>query len=128
MQIQLHLRRNADGRFVCSFEQYDFWEEADTAEAAYRNLVLFRQDIIDFFLEGGCDYYSLSFTVNYDVPSFFSRYNYINITKFAVLAGINPSLMRQYASGLTKPGPQQCDKIEHAIRIICMDMQGIHIE
>ena len=42
----------------------------------------------------------LEFTYKYDMQSFFDYFSFLNVTKVAELAGINPSLMRQYTSGV----------------------------
>ncbi len=56
----------------------------------------------------------VSFDVKFDVFALFEHFNFINVTKFASYAGINPGLMRQYASGVKHPRKEQAAKIEAA--------------
>ena len=60
----------------------------------------------------------------YDIESFFNKFSYLIISKVAQLAGINPSLMRQYASGLTKAGQKQYDKIRTAVNCIVRELSA----
>jgi predicted RNase H-like HicB family nuclease len=41
------------------------------------------------------------------------------------IAGMNESLLSQYASGRKKPGPKQLKRIEHAIHRFASDLQAI---
>lgn len=55
---------------------------------------------------------------SYDIPSFFNYFDFINISKFAALVGINESKMRQYKSGLAHPGEKTTHKILSTIHKI----------
>ena len=58
----------------------------------------------------------ITFEYKYDIASFFDYFDFINITKFAERAGINPSLLRQYKSGTTNYiSESQMKKIETEI-------------
>lgn len=63
----------------------------------------------------------------YDVSVFFENFNFLKQTKIAELAGINPSLLRQYASGIKHPSPEQAKKIEVAIHQLAKDMEAVSI-
>lgn len=52
----------------------------------------------------------------FDVGSFFSYYPFFNITAVAKFAGINPTQVRQYASGLRQPTAQKKEQLNAAIR------------
>lgn len=43
------------------------------------------------------------------------------MTKVAEIAGINPSLMRQYAAGITMVGQKQYDKIRRALHKLSVE-------
>ncbi len=59
---------------------------------------------------------SLEFEYKYDVASIFDYYDWINISKFAKLAGINSSLLSQYKNGLAAYiSEKQVRKIETAL-------------
>jgi hypothetical protein len=53
---------------------------------------------------------SLKFEYSYDLTVFFEEYDFLNQSKIAELAGMNPGLLRQYASGVKHPSPGQAKK------------------
>ena len=53
----------------------------------------------------------------YDMPSFLNYYDFLNMTKLANLAGINPSLMRQYKRG-QYISDKQVSKIHTAVTMV----------
>jgi predicted RNase H-like HicB family nuclease len=55
------------------------------------------------------------FDFRMDVSVFFQLHNPIKQSRVAKMAGINPSLLRQYARGIKHPGLNQARKIEKAI-------------
>lgn len=52
----------------------------------------------------GKDVPKLEFVYKYDLQSFFDYFPFLNVSKMAELAGINPSLMRLYTSGVVNAG------------------------
>jgi predicted RNase H-like HicB family nuclease len=69
----------------------------------------------------------IEFDYKYDLASIFDYYNWINVTKFATLAGINPSLMRQYKQGLTYISEEQVKKIENALHYAGNELQAAQL-
>ena len=63
----------------------------------------------------------------YDIASVFNYYNWINVSKFAQKAGINPSLMRQYRMGKTYISEVQINKIESALHSLGNDLASIKL-
>lgn len=57
----------------------------------------------------------LKFIYKFDVASLFNYIDCINVSKFAQIAGISPSLMRQYKSGNTYISEKQAAKIESSL-------------
>jgi predicted RNase H-like HicB family nuclease len=57
----------------------------------------------------------VKFDFRMDVTDFFQLHHQINQSFIAKKAGINPSLIRQYARGIKHPGIKQARKIEKAI-------------
>lgn len=58
---------------------------------------------------------AVEFEYVYDIQAFFEQFSALNISKIAQLAGINQSLMRQYASGIKHPSPEQAKKVKKAV-------------
>lgn len=85
------------------------------AKADFENTV---KEFIEVFEEEGRhdpdDLKNTVFEYKYDLPSFLNCYNYLNMTKLADRAGINPSLMRQYKRG-QYVSEKQASKIQEAV-------------
>ena len=75
----------------------------------------------------GIDPNHIVFEHYYDVYALFEEFNFINISKFAKYAGINPGLMRQYASGVKSPKQLQAKKIEAAFHKLSHEINRISI-
>ncbi len=75
----------------------------------------------------GIDPDRVEFEHYYDVYALFEEFDFINITKFAKYAGINPGLMRQYASGVKSPKQLQAKKIEAAFHKLSHEIERISI-
>ncbi|MCE6990300.1 helix-turn-helix transcriptional regulator [Dyadobacter sp. CY323] len=67
------------------------------------------------------------FRIEYDLTVFFEQFDFLKITKIAELAGLNGSLLRQYASGKKNPSAKQVEKIENAIKQLANQLADIHI-
>ena len=68
----------------------------------------------------------ITFEYKYDIASFFDYYDFINISKFAERAGINPSLLRQYKSGSTSYISEvQMKKIENALHKVGSELSAV---
>lgn len=66
----------------------------------------------------------LEFCYHYDMKSFFNYFNFLNVSKVAERAGINPSLMRKYTSGVAKAGQKQYDKLSAAVKEFSEELQA----
>ena len=69
----------------------------------------------------------IQFEYKYDLASLFDQYDFINVSKFAHMAGINASLMRQYKSGNQYISENQLSKIEETIHKIAREMAAIKL-
>jgi hypothetical protein len=67
------------------------------------------------------------FNYTYDMTVFFEKYNYLKQSKIAELAGMNPGLLRQYASGVKHPSPAQAQKIQHAVRELAAELKSVSL-
>jgi hypothetical protein len=57
----------------------------------------------------------IEFSYEYDLTALFEIFDAIKINSIASLAGLNQSLLRQYATGKKRPSERQAKKIEDAI-------------
>lgn len=67
------------------------------------------------------------FDHSYDVSAFFESFDFLNQTRIAVLSGINPGLLRQYASGVKHPSAQQAKKIETVIHKLAKELKSVSL-
>ena len=67
------------------------------------------------------------FEYKYDLASFFDYFDWINISKLAVKAKINPSLMRQYKSRVTYASEKQSEKIQKSINKLGKELQAVRL-
>jgi predicted RNase H-like HicB family nuclease len=67
------------------------------------------------------------FQVKYDLQSLFDSYQIINKSAFAEFAGINASLLRQYAKGLAFASDKQRERIENALHRIGEELLQVHL-
>lgn len=69
----------------------------------------------------------IEFDFKYDIASLFNCYNFINVSKFAQIVGINASLLRQYKSGNQYISENQISKIEEALHKIGKEIADIKL-
>ena len=70
---------------------------------------------------------NIEFDHVYDLTVFFEEFNFLNQSKIAELSGINPGLLRQYASGVKHPSREQANKIQKTIRDLAGKLRSIKI-
>src|SRR5215831_8051536 len=70
---------------------------------------------------------SVSFDHSYDLMVFFERFDFLKQSKIAEVAGINPGLLRQYASGVKNPSAAQARKIEKAVHQVAKELQSVSL-
>ena len=69
----------------------------------------------------------IEFEYTYDLTIFFEQFNFLNQSKIAELAGINPGLIRQYSSGHKQPSKEQVGKIETAIHALANKLKSVQL-
>lgn len=62
------------------------------------------------------------------LQEFFKEFNLINISAFAQLCGINPSLMRKYAVGIEIPSTKQLTKIQQGLDLLIKNLSNVTIK
>jgi hypothetical protein len=67
------------------------------------------------------------FEHSYDLTVFFEEYDFLKQSKIAELAGMNPGLLRQYASGVKQPSVEQTKKIEKAVHQLAKELRAVSI-
>lgn len=90
-------------------------KSVEDAKADFR--AAYNETLADYIENGEAvpeELQDLTFEYRYDVSAFFNQFDCLNASKFAVLAGIAPSLMRHYKSGDMYISEKQKEKIENA--------------
>lgn len=73
------------------------------------------------------DVSELQFDLRYDLQAFFEAYDFLNITAIAKRSGINPALVRQYASGVKHPSIEQSNRLLGTIHRLGQELQTVSI-
>ncbi len=127
-QVVVTISQASDGTFWCSTEE-DVYGGGLTAagrsvkEAKEDLMVCLEEAKADFAEQGGTPE-QVSFLFKYDLQSFFDYFSFLNITDIARRAGINPSLMRQYARGLKTAGEKTYNRLSACMTAITAELQA----
>jgi len=111
------------------------WEtDKDLVVSSGANLEELKQNMVEainLYLEEAnldpLDLDSVKFEIHVDLENLFGINDYINISKLAEHAGLNKSLLRQYARGLKYPSIKQAMKIERALKDIGSNLVNTRI-
>ena len=98
----------------------------DNPHEAKADLLEAYNEIKEILNEEGKNVPELDFEYHYDMKSFFEYFDFLNISKVAELAGINPSLMRRYVSGASNAGETQYLKLQNAVQGIAQELAAAH--
>ena len=105
--------------------------EGNTVEEAKADFENSVKEIFQFYKEDGIalpdELKDVEFVYKYDIASMFNYYDWINVSKFARKAGINPSLMRQYKMGKTYISENQINKIENSLHSLGNELTAIKL-
>ena len=132
MKVTAIIEKGSDGMFSIRSEQkignHYFGGFGESVEIAKEDFLVSIQEVIEESKEEGIDTQEdIQVSYQFDIPSFFNYFDYLNVSKFAELAGINESKMRQYKCGLAYPGEKVTRRIASAIRKIATDFSAISL-
>lgn len=127
-KVLVSVEKDSDGRFACyvedgAFEHFGLAGYGDTVAEAKSDLDVCYYEMKELEKQEGRDVPELEYVFKYDMQSFFNNFSYLNISRVAELAGINPALMRQYACGAVKAGEKQYEKLRGAVDKIRMQFE-----
>ena len=128
MKANIIIEMASDGGFACymkeSLPDYALYGYGNTAQEAKNDMLQSYQEITDMLKEEGINIEPLEFVYHYDMKSFFDYFSFLNVSKVAECAGINPSLMRKYTSGVAKAGEGQYMKLRKAVNTFAKELQA----
>jgi predicted RNase H-like HicB family nuclease len=122
MTLNIIVERNEDGDIFARMKGSGFL--LTTVGKSMDEIEFNLKDLLQDYLENegkdnldwkGLTINDISFEYEYDLSVFFESFDMLKISSVAGKAGINASLMRQYASGVKHPSRQQVTKIEQTI-------------
>lgn len=127
-KVLVTISQAPDGTFWCHSE-CDVYEcglngAGSTVEAAKEDLMACLDDAREEYEESGRKPYDVDFHYQYDLQSFFEYFSFLNVTEIARRAGINPSLMRQYTSGVKTAGEKTYSRLSACISTITRELQA----
>lgn len=127
-KVLVSVEKDSDGRFACyaeegAFEHFGLAGYGDTVAEAKSDLDVCFYEMKELERLEGRDVPEVEYVFKYDMQSFFNNFSYLNISRVAELAGINPALMRQYACGAVKAGEKQYEKLRGAVDKIRMQFE-----
>ena len=96
-----------------------------SAKEAIGDLYSLLSDVNDFRTEDGKVALNVKFEFVFDVAAMFNYYSYLDISSVATRLGINPGLMRKYASGVVSPGAKRYKAISAGMREIASEINNI---
>jgi hypothetical protein len=126
MRITAIIEKGSDGMFSVRSEQkvgnHYFGGFGESVAIAKKDFLESVREVMDESRAEGIKVPdTFQVTYRFDLPSFFNFFDYLNVSKFAELAGINESKMRQYKCGSAYPGEKVTRRISSAIRKIASD-------
>lgn len=95
----------------------------NTAKQAIEDMYVAQKEIKELLEEEGKQMPELEFVFRFDIGSFFDYYSYLNMSGVAKKAGINASLMRQYAMGKHEPSKKRKLQILECLHQIAKELQ-----
>ena len=116
LKVKITVTRNGDEGYICScdypFKHFDLGGAGATVEEA-------KADCFAFYDEMKSDYPDevfpdLDVTWEFDFPSFFNKFDFLNITKAAKYMGMSPSNFRHYAAGSKTMSQKQFIRVKEA--------------
>lgn len=82
-----------------------------------------RRTVPEAWLNGG----NLEFVYKYDMASLFEHFGMLDVTNLAKKIGINPSLLRQYKSGLALASDKQKQRIEKGLHALGEELLRVRL-
>ncbi len=119
-KVVVTIAKASDGTYWCHSEQDIYGAglngAGNTVNAAKEDFMQCLEEARMDYSENGGIPNEVEFLYQYDLQSFFEYFSFLNVSEIAKRAGINPSLMRQYTSGVKNAGEKTYSRLAE-----CMD-------
>ena len=133
MKLLAIVEKNDDGFYQISCEQdlmgYHFGGFGYSVEEAKADFKESIDEALEMIAEAGQEVPNddIEVVFKYDLESFFSYFDWINVTQLARIAGINESKMRQYKAGLAVASDRTAHKILATVHRIGAELQAAQL-
>ena len=127
MKILVTIERAKDGSFWCQTEKAIhggyLTATGKTVQEAKEDLAECLAEAKENLEAEGKVFPDVEFTYKYDLQSFFNYFSFLNITDIAKRSVVNPSLMRQYASGVKNAGERTYKRLSTCVQSIGRELE-----
>ena len=127
-RVSVTVSQASDGTFWCHTEKDVYGaglnSAGKTVKEAKDDLIVCMEEAKADYEENGNHAEPVEFRYQYDLQSFFDYFSFLNITEIAKRAGVNPSLMRQYARGIKTAGEKTYERISVCMANITKELQA----
>ena len=128
MKVLVTIEKAKDGNFWCQTENAILGgyltANGSTVQEAKDDLVECLAEAKRDFEAEGKTFPEVEFTYKYDLQSFFNYFSFLNVSDIAKRAGVNPSLMRQYTSGVKNAGERTYQRLSACVQSITRELEA----
>lgn len=131
VQLKATIQRDNEGYSIVGSEKIArcyFAGYGDSVEEAKKDFMDGIRESLEFVKERGDDVTvspdDIEVLYTYDLPSFFNDFDWLNVSAFAKMAGVNESKMRAYKSGVAHASEKTLKKINEAIKTIASTLSA----
>ena len=127
MKVNVTIERAKDGSFWCQTDTAILGgyltATGKTVQEAKEDLAECMEEAKNSLEAEGKVFPEVEFTYKYDLQSFFNYFSFLNVSDIAKRSGVNPSLMRQYASGIKNAGEKTYIRLASCIQNIGRELE-----
>ena len=128
MKILVTIERGKDGSYWCQTEDAIL---GGYLTATGKTVQEAKEDLMECLAEAKEDleaegkvFPEIEFTFKYDLQSYFNYFSFLTVSDIAKRSGINPSLMRQYTSGVKNAGEKTYQRLANCIQNIGKELEA----
>ena len=127
MKVLVTIERAKDGSYWCQTENDILGgylsATGKTVQEAKEDLAECLEEAREDLRSEGKIVPEVEFTYKYDLQSFFNYFSFLYVSDIAKRSGVNPSLMRQYASGVKNAGERTYQRLSACVQSITRELE-----
>ena len=135
MRIKALIEKTGNGYYSITSDEmignYCLGGYGDSLPEAKADFMSVVQEAKEKFIEAHgalkAEYENVSVSYRYDLQSFFDCFDWINITKFAQVAGVNESKLRLYKVGKAYAGERTRAKLQAAVQEMSKELASVSL-